>query len=93
MNLNDDETWELLTLDERLQIVANYIDIGKAETIQGRIKELYDIEEMANLYKEIYHTEEQTEQQGQEFEEKTINQMTPVAKEIFAEKVKEGLDL
>ena len=70
MNLNDDETWELLTLDERLQIVANYIDIGKAETIQGRIKELYDIEEMANLYKEIYHTEEQTEQQGQEFEEK-----------------------
>lgn len=32
-------------------------------------------------------------QRGQEFEEKTINQMTPVAKEIFAEKVKEGLDL
>lgn len=32
-------------------------------------------------------------QRGQEFEEKTINQMTPVAKKIFAEKVKEGLDL
>lgn len=32
-------------------------------------------------------------QRGQEFEEKTINQMTPVAKRIFAEKVKEGLNL
>ena len=66
MNLNDEETWNLLTLEERLQIVANYIDTGKAETLQGRIKELYDIEEMANLYKEIYHTEEQS----QELEEK-----------------------
>ena len=66
MNLNDEETWNLLTPEERLQIVANYIDTGKAETLQGRIKELYDIEEMANLYKEIYHTEEQS----QELEEK-----------------------
>ncbi len=32
-------------------------------------------------------------QRGQEFEEKTINQMTPRAKEIYAEKVKEGLGL
>ena len=56
--------------EERLQIVANYIDTGKAKTAQGRIKELYDIEEIANLYKEIYHTEEQTEEQSQDFEEK-----------------------
>ena len=32
-------------------------------------------------------------QRGQEFEEKTINQMTPVAKRIYAEKVKEELGL
>ena len=30
-------------------------------------------------------------QQGQDFKEKTINQMTPRAKEIYAEKIKEGL--
>ena len=38
IDLNDAETWELLTPDERLQIVANYIDTGKAEIAQGRIK-------------------------------------------------------
>lgn len=32
-------------------------------------------------------------QKGQHFEEKTINQMTPRVKEIYAEKVKEGLGL
>jgi hypothetical protein len=32
-------------------------------------------------------------QQGQDFKEKTINQMTPKAKEIYAEKIKEGLGL
>lgn len=32
-------------------------------------------------------------QQGQDFKEKTINQMTPRAKEIYADKVKEGLGL
>ncbi|QBX18727.1 HK97-gp10 family putative phage morphogenesis protein [Streptococcus pseudoporcinus] len=32
-------------------------------------------------------------QQGQDFKEKTINEMTPRAKEIFAEKIKEGLGL
>ena len=70
MNLNDEETWNLLTPEERLQMTVNYIDNGKAETVQGRIKELYDIEEMAILYKEIYPSEEQTEEQNQEFEEK-----------------------
>ena len=69
-NVNDEETWELLTPDERLQIVANYIDNGKGETIQGRIEELYDIQEIANLYKEIYNTENQTEEQKQEMQEK-----------------------
>ena len=70
IDLNNKETWELLTPNERLQIVANNIDNGKGETIQGRIEELYDIEEMANLYKEIYCTEQQTEKQSQELEEK-----------------------
>ncbi|HEP6124851.1 TPA: HK97 gp10 family phage protein [Streptococcus pyogenes] len=32
-------------------------------------------------------------QRGQDFKEKTINQMTPKAKQIYAEKVKEGLGL
>lgn len=32
-------------------------------------------------------------QQGQDFKEKTINDMTPRAKEIYAEKIKEGLGL
>ena len=32
-------------------------------------------------------------QQGQDFKEKTINEMTPRAKEIYAEKIKEGLGL
>ena len=70
IDLNNKETWELLTPNERLQIVANNIDNGKGETIQGRIEELYDIEEMVNLYKEIYCTEQQTEKQSQELEEK-----------------------
>ena len=70
IDLNNEETWKLLTPDERLQMVANYIDNGEGETIQGRIQELYDIEEMANLYREIYHTEEQTEEQSQELQEK-----------------------
>ena len=70
IDLNDAETWELLTPDERLQIVANYIDTGKAEIAQGRIKELYDIEEIANLYKEVYSTGKQTEEQSPDFEEK-----------------------
>ena len=60
----------MLTPDERLQIVANYIDTGKAEIAQGRIKELYDIEEIANLYKEVYSTGKQTEEQSPDFEEK-----------------------
>lgn len=32
-------------------------------------------------------------QRGQNFEENTINQMTPRAKEIYAKKIKEGLGL
>lgn len=32
-------------------------------------------------------------QKAQDFKEKTINEMTPVAREIFAEKIKEGLNL
>ena len=32
-------------------------------------------------------------QQGQDFKEKTINEMTPRAREIYAEKIKEGLGL
>ena len=32
-------------------------------------------------------------QRGQNFEENTINQMTPRAKYIYAKKIKEGLDL
>ncbi|VTS13503.1 phage protein [Streptococcus pseudoporcinus] len=32
-------------------------------------------------------------QRGQDFKERTINEMTPKAKQIYAEKVKEGLGL
>lgn len=32
-------------------------------------------------------------QRAQDFEEKTINEMTPIAREIYAQKVKEGLGL
>ncbi|HEO6611821.1 TPA: HK97 gp10 family phage protein [Streptococcus agalactiae] len=32
-------------------------------------------------------------QKGQDFKEKTINEMTPRAKEIYAKKIKEGLGL
>lgn len=59
INLDDEETWELLTPEEKLQMIVNYIDNGKAETIQGKIEELYDIKEIANLYKELYDAEEQ----------------------------------
>ena len=70
MNLNDEETWELLTPEERLQMTAESIEAGKEETIQGRIEELYDIQEIADLYKEIYHEDEQSEEQNEELEEK-----------------------
>lgn len=70
MNLNDEETWELLTPEERLQMTAESIEAGKEETIQGRIEELYDIQEIADLYKEIYHGDGQSEEQNEELQEK-----------------------
>ena len=70
VDLNDKETWELLTPDERLQIAAKSIENGKEKTIQAKIEELYDIQEIANLYKEIYHKDEQNEEQNQELQEK-----------------------
>ncbi len=69
VDLNNKETWDLLTPDERLQIAAKSIENGNYETIKGRIEELYDIQEIANLYKELYHEREQ-EEQNQEFQEK-----------------------
>ena len=44
VDLNDKETWELLTPDERLQIAAKSIENGKEKTIQAKIEELYDIQ-------------------------------------------------
>lgn len=70
IDLTNEEIWELLTPEERLQMTVNYIENGEGKAVQGRIEELYDIEEMANLYKEIYCTEQQTEKQSQELEEK-----------------------
>ena len=57
INLNDSETWKLLNSEERLQVAGKIIDEGKGKTIKGRIEELYDVQEIANLYKEIYHGE------------------------------------
>lgn len=70
IDLTNEEIWKLLTPEERLQMVVESIDAGETRNIRGRIEELYDIEEMANLYKEIYCTEQQTEKQSQELEEK-----------------------
>ena len=69
INLNDEETWELLTLEERLQMTVNYIDNEKGETIKGRIEELYDKKEIAELYKAIYG-ESHSEEENQEIQEK-----------------------
>ena len=70
MNLKDEETWELLTPEERLQMTVESIEDGKEDTLQGRIEELYDIQEIADLYKEIYHEDEQSEEQKEELQEK-----------------------
>ena len=70
IDLTNEEIWKLLTPEERLQMVVESIDAGETRNIRGRIEEVYDIEEMANLYKEIYCTEQQTEKQSQELEEK-----------------------
>ena len=70
IDLNNEEAWELLTPEERLQMTVEGIESGKEEKIQGRIEELYDIQEIANLYKEIYHVDEQNEEQNQEIQEK-----------------------
>ena len=69
INLNDEETWELLTPEERLQMTVNYIDNEKGETIKGRIEELYDKKEIAELYKAIYG-ESHSEEENQEIQEK-----------------------
>ena len=70
IDLNNEETWELLTPEERLQMTVEGIESGKKEKIQGRIEELYDIQEIADLYKEIYHEDEQSEEQNEELQEK-----------------------
>lgn len=57
IDLNDTETWNLLTTDERLQIAVKDIDNGRGEKIKGRIEELYNIQEIANLYREIYNSQ------------------------------------
>lgn len=62
IDLNDEETWELLTPEERLQMTAESIEDGKENILQRRIEELYDIQEIADLYKEIHHEDEQNEE-------------------------------
>lgn len=77
IDLNDEETWELLTPEERLQMTAENIEDGKENILQRRIKELYDIQKIADLYKEIYHEDEKDEEynqeQKQELQEKRKN--------------------
>ena len=62
IDLNDEETWELLTPEERLQMTAESIKDGKENILQRRIEELYDIQEIADLYKEIHHEDGQNEE-------------------------------
>lgn len=57
IDLNDTETWNLLTTEERLQIAIKDIDEGRGEKIKERIEELYNIQEIANLYREIYNSQ------------------------------------
>lgn len=70
IDLNNEEIWDLLEPEERLQMVVQSIENGKRETIQKRIEELYDIQEIADLYKEIYHENKQKEEENQELQEK-----------------------
>ena len=57
IDLNDTETWDLLNTEERLQIAIKDIDNGRGKKIKGRIEKLYDSQEIANLYREIYNSQ------------------------------------
>ena len=70
IDLNDEETWNLLTPKERLEMAVKYIDKGKGDLIRGRIEELYDVQEIANLYKELYNAEKHEKEPSQEVQEK-----------------------
>ena len=52
------DEWELLTYTEKLQIIEKYIDGDQTDTVIEKIKELYKIEDIAELYKKVYNKEQ-----------------------------------
>ena len=68
IDLNNQEIWDLFTPKEKLQMLVEKIDKGEIESIKNRIEELYDVQEIADLY--IYSAQNQTEEQNQEIQEK-----------------------
>ncbi len=69
IDLNNDETWELLNEDEKLQMVAEFVDSRNDEMLEERIKEVYDINKIANLYKKIYINKDKEDNQEQDKKE------------------------
>ena len=69
LDLNNDDTWELLNEDEKLQMVADFVDSKNDEMLEERIKEVYDIKKIANLYKKIYINKDKEDNQEQDKKE------------------------
>lgn len=69
IDLNNEDTWNLLNEDERLQMVADFVDSKNEEMLQERIKEVYDINKIANLYKKIHINKNEEGNQEQDKKE------------------------
>ena len=58
IDITDQETWELLNQSEKLNIIVEKIDSGDTEVLkklgEEKIKQLYSVSKVADLYREIY---------------------------------------
>ena len=89
--------------DKKKEIVKKIADVAANSTsTEDTLDHLEDDTYLANLIKDVSNEESddikasvarqsRIVKVNQDFKEKTINEMTPRAKEIYAEKIKEGL--
>lgn len=54
IDITKEETWELLTEEEKRKATIMQIEKENSQAVQERINQLYDIHEIAELYRQIY---------------------------------------
>ena len=77
-----------------MKVIIGKNTLGDSSKMSVSLKEYgRSTHNLASAWRAHYPNDGTIYQQGQDFKEKTINEMTPRAKEIYAEKIKEGLGL